>query len=331
MEKSEIKTISLVCPSCGGKMEYQEGDEKATCPYCGHIMLIDKDEPSEEYERRMASACAEEDIKDLQKKRQRVRTAKGWLIALGVLLVIILLSVLIPGSPVRKLFFPDKVDPFKDVSVKFSGMSGTAKAELQFANSDAEWANAKTFTVTPATGLKNGDMVTVKAKAIPGLRFEPSEKKFTVEGLTEWVTETDQISEENLAIIHANTERLIKEDWNEIVSSEYATGITYTPYKLYLFITDGPLSFEYNVLYDTYEVKVTRADGSVFTSYEAARYSDLKIPPDGVMTAYFEDLQGFNFGYKQGFSYAHSFSGWTDAAAMDADLRHARDGFHLVD
>jgi ATP-dependent DNA ligase len=35
--------------------------------------------------------------------------------------------------------------------------------------------------------------------------------------------------------------------------------------------------------------------------------------------------------YNHGFSYAQSFAGWTDAAEMEADLRHARDGYHLVD
>ena len=89
--------------------------------------------------------------------------------------------------------------------------------------------------------------------------------------------------------------------------------------------------YERNVLYDTYEVKVTRADGSVVTSYEACRYADLKIPANGVLTANYGILQGFNLGYNYGFSYAQSFSGWTDAAEMEADLRHVRDGYHLVD
>ena len=29
-------------------------------------------------------------------------------------------------------------------------------------------------------------------------------------------------------------------------------------------------------------------------------------------------------------SYAQSFSGWTDAAEMEADLRNVRDGYHLA-
>ena len=107
--------------------------------------------------------------------------------------------------------------------------------------------------------------------------------------------------------------------------------MTCTPYKLYLFVADKRTLYERNVLYDTYEVNVTREDGTVFTSYEACRYSDLRIPADGVMVADYGILQGFNFGFKYGFSYAQSFSGWTDAAEMEADLRNVRDGYRLAD
>ncbi len=172
--------------------------------------------------------------------------------------------------------------------------------------------------------------MTVKAKAPVGWRFEPAEKEFTVEGLTVWVQTTDQLSGDNLTAIHNNTERLIREDWEEIVSSSLAKDMTYTPYRMYLFISDEKTHYEYNVLYDAYEVKVTREDGSVLTTYEACRYNDLKIPADGVLTAGYGSLQGFNFGYNYGFSYAHAFSGWTDAAEMEADLRHVRDGYHLA-
>ena len=106
--------------------------------------------------------------------------------------------------------------------------------------------------------------------------------------------------------------------------------MTCTPYRTYLFVSDEKTEYEYNVLYDSYEVRVTREDGSVLTSYEACRYTDLKVPADGVLTADYGDLQGFNLGYYYGFSSTHSFSGWTDAAEMEADLRHARDGYHLV-
>ena len=333
MSQENMKTLSLDCPSCGGRMELSADEKKATCPYCGDEMLIEKKEPAqEEYERRIAQARADEDIKDLQNERQRKRRLKGWLIALCVIVVICLVNVLIPGSPMHELAFPRTADPFSGVSVKYSGMSGEGKAELQISNRDAaEYTDATRFEVTPKTGLNNGDTVTVKANAPIGWRFEPAEKQFTVEGLTAWVLNTNQLSGDNLAAIHTNTERLIKEDWKDIVSSSLAQDMTCTPYRMYLFVADGGSTYEHNVLYDTYEVHVTREDGSILTTYEACRYNDLKIPADGVLTAGYGSLQGFNFGYKYGFSYAQSFSGWTDAAEMEADLRHARDGYHLVD
>jgi DNA-directed RNA polymerase, subunit RPC10 (contains C4-type Zn-finger) len=333
MERTKMKTLSLKCPSCGGKVELSADGKKATCPYCGHTILIEKEEyAKKEYERRMAKARAEEDIKDLRDKRQRRRRLRGWLIALCVIAGILLINLLIPGSPMRELVFPRTADPFEIVKVRFSGMSGDGSAEVQLSNHNAaEYTDAARFEVTPRTGLSNGDTVTVKAKAPAGWRFEPAEKQFTVEGLTEWVTGTGQLNGDNLAAIHANTERLIREDWEDIVSSSLATDMTYTPYRMYLFISDEDTGYERNVLYDTYEVKVTRKDGSVLTSYEACRYTDLKIPADGILTAGYGSLQGFNFGYNQGFSYAQSFSGWTDAAEMEADLRHVRNGYHLVD
>ena len=332
MAKANIKTLSLVCPSCGGKMELRADGEKAVCPYCGHEMLIDTDDSAqEEYERRIAIARAEEDIKDLQKKRQSKRRLKGWLIVLCIIAGINLIGVLIPASPMHELVFPRTADPFTSVSLRFYGMSGEGRVELQISDHSAEYADTARYEVTPDKGLSNGDTVTVKAGAPAGWRFEPAEKQYTVEGLTAWVTSTSQLNEDNLSAIHGNTERLIQEDWEDIVSSSLAKEMTYTPYRMYLFISDEDVSYERNVLYDTYEVKVTRADGSVLTSYEACRYTDLKIPADGILTAGYGSLQGFNFGYNHGFSYAQSFSGWTDAAEMEADLRHARNGYHLVD
>ena len=263
---------------------------------------------------------------------QNNRRIRGWIIALCAVTAICLICALIPGSAMNQLIFPRKANPFIGMTVKFTGMSGEGRAELHISKrNNAEYASKSRFEIRPETGLHNGDVVTVTAKAPIGWRFEPSEKQFTVSGLTAWVLNTIQLSGDNLADIHANTERLIREDWEEIVSSSLATDMTYKPYKMYLFVSDEETSYNRNVLYDTYEVNVTRADGSVFTSYEACRYADLKIPADGVMTADYGGLQGFNFGFSHGFSYAQAFSGWTSAEEMEADLRYYNDGRHLAD
>ena len=313
-------------------MELSEDEDKAICPYCGHEMLIDtEDSARKEYERRMAKARAEEDIKVFREKKQKKSRSKRRFIALCVIAGMILINVLIPDSPMNRLFFPRTVDPFSCADVKFSGMSGEGTAELRISNNGEEYADEDRFEVIPNTGLSNGDIVTVKIKTTVGWRFIPAEKQFKVAGLTAWVLGTDQLIGDNLTTIHSNTERLIREDWKEIISSSFARDMTYTPYKMYLFVADEGTLYERNVLYDTYEVNVTRKDGTVFTSYEACRYSNLRIPADGVITANYGSLQGFNLGYNYGFSYSQSFSGWTDAAEMKADLRNVRDDYHLAD
>ena len=170
MDQTNMKILSLSCPSCGGRMDLLEDGEKATCPYCGHEMLIEKEENAQkEYERRIVKARAEEDIKDLQRKRLRIRQLKGCIIAVCVVAVICLINLLIPGSPLHTLVFPRTADPFTGVSVRFSGMSGEGRAELQITDrSTAEYTDTARYEVIPENGLHNGDTVTVKAKAPAG-------------------------------------------------------------------------------------------------------------------------------------------------------------------
>ncbi len=316
MDQTNAETMSNVCPGCGGSMELSADGEKAVCPFCGRTVYLEKEDVNE----------------GPQKNNQPKSRLRAWLIGFCIFAGLVLINILIPGSQLRELIFPRTVNPFMGVSVEFHGMSGEGRAELKFSSrKTAEFADPSRYKVTPETGLHNGDVVTVKASAPAGWRFEPSEKEFTVEGLTVWVMSTDQISGDNLAAIHANTEQRIQEDWGDIVPTSFASDITYTPYRMYLFVSEEKNGYDYNVLYDTYEVKVTRADGSVFTSYEACRYADLKIPADGVMTAHYGTLQGFNFGFQYGFSYAQAFSGWTGVEQMEGDLRHVNDGRYLAD
>ena len=130
-------------------MELSADGNEAACPYCGHRMLIEKEELAQkEYARRIAKARVEEDIKDLQRERLHQRRLKGWLIALCAVAGICLINVLIPDSPMHELAFPRTADPFTTVSVKFSGMSGEGRAELQIsARSAAEYADGERIDV----------------------------------------------------------------------------------------------------------------------------------------------------------------------------------------
>ena len=60
-------------------MELSADGEKAVCPYCGHEMLIEKDESAKkEYERRMAKARAEQDIEDLRTLIQQMHAIRDF-------------------------------------------------------------------------------------------------------------------------------------------------------------------------------------------------------------------------------------------------------------
>ena len=59
MDQANMKTLSLVCPSCGGRMELSEDGEKAVCPYCGHKLLIEKEDRIGDLEKEFEQADEE--------------------------------------------------------------------------------------------------------------------------------------------------------------------------------------------------------------------------------------------------------------------------------
>ena len=323
--------VLLKCPSCGGSMELDQGGRTAVCPYCGQKLLLkNAEDPSKKaYEYHKAKELAAADARDEIKKRGRRRAAKAYLIVGLLFLVLCGIGVLIPGTSFHVAVFPKKADPFENVSVTFVGDSGSGRAQVKGRGS-GELRDVE-FTVTPSENLENGDEVTVKAGRVTGYRWEPAEKTYTVEGLAEWIRKTDAIPASELTKLHENTERLIDEDWEEIAGSSSVTDITVEPYRLYLFVARDEEAFDRNFLYDSYKVTVTRDTGEELVTYEACRYANLKLQPEGDMTAEYGSLLGFHLGYLSGFASTSSFSGWLDAAEMEADLKNVRDGYLLAE
>lgn len=326
--------ISLTCESCGGNMEVDPAKESIVCPYCGNKILLQKtDYAKMEYERLTARARAEEEAAKRRKRAER----KPKLIAVGILLLFILIGAavlfLAPDSALRRelqqRMNPIEADPFENVTIRFCGESGSGYAKLENRNSGD--LHAISFQITPSKNLYNGDAVTVKASPIDGYRFVPAEKTVTVSGLIERVRSLATIHEEDMEKIHANTERLIRQEWEEIVSTGTAVSYTIEPYRVFFFVEDDPDDYPWNHLYDACLVTVQKANGEEMAVYEACKYSEMQIGTDGALTAKYGDLQGYNLGYFYGFALTTSFSGWLDAAEMEADLRAVRSGCTLVE
>ena len=310
-------------------MELGADGKKAVCPYCGRELLIKhRDTAKEAYDRQLARERASAAVKEEQAQKGRRRVAKVYLGIAAFFAVCVLIAIFIPGTGFHEMVFPETVDFYENVEVTFSGDSGSGKAHVTNKNS-GELRDVR-VTATPAENLVNGDTVTIKAEKRTGYRYQPSEMTVEVTGLTEWVLETGMLPDEALAKIHANTERLIRKEWDAVVDTGTALSYEIEPYRLYLFVEKDPDYYDRNYLYDSYKVTTTRSDGAEVISYEACRYANLKLQTSGDLTAEYGTLQGFNFGYMSGFSYATSFSGWLDADEMEADLRQVRESCDLV-
>ena len=44
-----MKIISITCPSCNGKLDFDLDDTKIYCPYCGQKLMIDYEEMDKIY------------------------------------------------------------------------------------------------------------------------------------------------------------------------------------------------------------------------------------------------------------------------------------------
>ena len=152
------------------------------------------------------------------------------------------------------------VDLLQYADVTFDGASGNATAtvtldynglgkELFGKGKDQDiWDEAQTelslmghvnYTVTPQTGLSNGDTVTLTVHSNRddfsdcidkyGAMPQATEKTFTVEGLNEYVTSADNLSDTTLASLQSQAEDVLKahiaQEWNS--ETETLTGMDY--------------------------------------------------------------------------------------------------------
>ena len=320
----KLSFISMTCPSCGGTMKLAAGQDRIVCQYCGREVLIEKRNSAKEaYERQLAREKAAADFRERQVKKGRHLVVRIYLGIAAFFAIVILVNALIPGTELHEVFFPVKADPYQNIVVSFSGDSGRGRAHVT--NHNAKELGSVRFTITPDDELENGDIITVKADRLTGYRWEPAEMTLEVTGLTEWILDPEQIPAGELEKLHANTARLIREEWDAIVKTDDKISYKLEPYRLYLFVEKDPDLYDRNYLYDSFAVTVTKADGTQMTNYQACRYKNIKLPSSGGIIAEYGSLMGFNLGYMQGFSYTTSFSGWLDANEMEADLRAVRD------
>lgn len=254
--------LDLTCPQCGGTMEFDAEKREITCPFCNHKEVMkyayDADTIQERaYARQQgvlkANAGAE--------RRQKRRAAKAKWITLLIVFGFVLAGV------ISYCVQTPRVDPFENISVNFSGVNGSGRAEIVYNGAK----NGKIdYDIDPDDDLSVGDVVTVKASS-SDYRLSPSVKSFTVEGLDMYLTDLDALSDNAIEMIHNKSDSTVKMAADGAASS--ATLESLTPHTMYL-ITDGQ---HYNTLYDIYLVRYRSNHDKVSERYVVAYYKNVVV------------------------------------------------------
>ena len=305
---SNINMISLECPKCGGIMQYEKGDQKAVCPFCGNAVLIKEEQkPQIIYHPHPA-------------EKQPKRNRKASYIALAIFAAFIALGVLIGaiqnGVEMAKA---TAADPFANLQVEFAGKTGSGTARIVNSN-EGELKNVR-FSLDRARGLSNGESVVVKAETLEGYRWTQDKKSFTVSGLSEPLASLNVLDEKTLEKLYEASAIQLDKAWMDVSSGGKPVEWNAEKHKLYLLVSDGSGKYD-NWLFDTYKTTVTMPNGTEKEFYQAVGYTNIMQKDDGSILADYSDasLQNWRLGYLLGFDPSDAFYGWESLREMELEF-----------
>ena len=178
-------------------------------------------------------------------------------------------------------------DPFEKLNVTFDGMSPLGKVTIDSSDIDYIWLQ---YTASPSSGLKNGDTVRVNVKYDEtyeqyciqnGIRLANLEKEYRVEGLSSYVTDISDISEEQLTKMNNQAgdafKAYVATKWSE---KESMKAMNYL--GCYLLNAKGSVGYgeANNYLYLIYKIDVSNSQGDL-SYYYYTRFDTLYITGDG--------------------------------------------------
>lgn len=276
-----MKHINLKCDSCGALMHLNENKTIATCSYCNNKKLIEKKEDIDTLKKQAAELGyvkeigRQKAINEAESKRKRNKAKKFFKV---VLIIACVIGVSLFVTHIMK----EKIDnPFECVNISFSGMDGEGKINIINNGTCSQYSDID-FIASNETGIKEGEKI--KVRAVSELyRFGVSTKEFKVEGLSRYLTNLDDLTDDLINSIHEFS-------YNELRNGR-VFGITFTgevvslnPYKMYLY-TNGTNK---SILYDVYTTSIKTSSGKTFDKYVVAYYEDFILTKNKT-----------DFGYKK--------------------------------
>lgn len=301
---ARIELISLECPSCGGTMQYEKGQQKAECPYCGKAVIVSEEQkPQAHY--------AQPQLAQQPKKRRR--TVMGTLSTIGAIILAVLAAIGI------KRMNEVTADPFEFVRMEFSGVSGSGTARL-VNSSEGELQNIR-FTLDRQRGLSNGDSVCVTAEKLGGYRWTQSKKSFTVSGLDEALSSLAGLNDDVFAQFYEASGIQLEKAWKGVSSGGVPVEWSAEKHKLYLLVSDGSARND-NLLYDTYKTTVRFPNGEEREFYQAVCFTNVLKKADGSISADYSSasMENWQLGYNLGFAPSDAFYGWESLREMELEF-----------
>lgn len=226
-------------------------------------------------------------------------------------------------------------DPFADLTVTFEGISTNGELNMEYAG---EELNPYDFSCDTAYGLANGDTVTITLDdylveyCLMELGKIPSvmEKTYTVEGLSEYVTDFSAIPQEFLDSMKKEAEDAIYAYTAQQYGSDYTLGeLTYGGYVLSAVSSATDFYGTLNDLCLIYTGTVTGKDEELpaTTVYYPVEFTDI-LSTNGEMS--YDELEGIR-GYASLSGYWFSTDGYLNPVVCYEDLAtYYGDNYHVT-
>ena len=296
-------------------MQYEKGQAKAECPYCGKAVIVSEEQKPQTHYVQPSPVQ--------QRTRRRNSPIIGLLTTLGVTILVMLIASYVKRAN------ETTADPFENLSVVFSGKSGSGTARL-VNSSEGELQNVR-FTLDKQRGLSNGDSVFVTAEKRGGYRWTQSKKSFTVSGLDEALSSLAGLDEGAFALFYEASGYQLEKAWKDVSSGNKPVEWTAEKHKFYLLVSDGSARHD-NLLFDTYRTTVCFPSGEVKEYYQAVCFKNVLKKADGSLSADYSSasMENWQLGYYLGFDPSCAFYGWESLREMELEFEGMQ-GYRMAD
>ena len=235
-------------------MQVSPDKTEATCPYCKHKFLIQKDQTIEELKEKeeKLSYAREKGIRDAiseDKKKNRKNTISTIILVFIGIIVVSVISEFI-GYYAKEYM----ENPFKCIDVSFAGLEGKGKLIITDNNSCQNYSDLK-FMPTKDNNLNQNEKIKIVVTS-DNYRFDEIEKEYTVTGLSEYLKDLNNLTSEMITKIHKSTKAELQ-DMGIVFRGKL---VSLEPYKFYLYTKND----KNNILYDVYKAKIKPDSGKVF-------------------------------------------------------------------